>query len=107
MWTEKVTVKHGEWFPFDKHSWDDGGSTNPDAIIEGRKTILKMVKSPSGWRYSPSWGSSFEVVKVGMYDGWPYWKPTPAIGYIGPMGSIEVAFFDNLGPSLITRSSNP
>jgi len=37
------------------------------------------------------------VVHVGMYDGWPFWKPTPAVGYIGPLGSVERAFFFSLG----------
>lgn len=30
------------------------------------------------------------------YDGWPFWKPTPAIGYVGPLGGIEIAFYYEL-----------
>ena len=26
------------------------------------------------------------VIDVGMYDGWPYWKPTPSILITGPLG---------------------
>ena len=27
------------------------------------------------------------VIAVGMYDGWPYWKPVPAVLIAGPIGS--------------------
>jgi hypothetical protein len=39
---------------------------------------------------------SKRVVEVGMYDGWPYWRPVPAVSYVGPLGSIEYAFFNDL-----------
>ena len=28
-----------------------------------------------------------DLIAVGMYDGWPYWKPFPAILIAGPIGS--------------------
>ena len=28
-----------------------------------------------------------EVYAVGMYDGWPFWKPTPALLVSGTLGS--------------------
>lgn len=36
-----------------------------------------------GWQRC-GWG---KVLAVGMYDGWPYWKPTPSVlisGWAGP-----------------------
>ena len=27
-----------------------------------------------------------KLLHVGMYDGWPYWKPTPAVCVYGPLG---------------------
>ncbi len=27
-----------------------------------------------------------EVIDVGMYDGWPYWQPTPSVRTRGPLG---------------------
>ena len=27
-----------------------------------------------------------DLLAVGMYDGWPYWKPTPALCIAGPLG---------------------
>ncbi|KTE23134.1 MULTISPECIES: hypothetical protein [unclassified Sphingopyxis] len=26
------------------------------------------------------------ILAICMYDGWPYWRPTPAIHFIGPLG---------------------
>jgi len=36
-----------------------------------------------------------EVFSVGMYDGWPYWKPTPALLVSGTLGP-EWHFFSDL-----------
>lgn len=47
------------------------------------------------------------VVEVGMYDGWPYWKPTPAISYYGPLGSIEYDFYNNLSAPWRANESQP
>lgn len=45
-----------------------------------------------------------EIYAVAMYDGWPYWKPMPAIHRAGPIGS-EWDFFNSYGvhPNSITR----
>ncbi len=37
------------------------------------------------------------ILQICMYDGWPYWTPTPAIQFIGPLNSAEWAFFDSYG----------
>lgn len=34
------------------------------------------------------------IYAIGMYDGWPYWKPTPAMLVAGPIGS-EWKFFNS------------
>lgn len=28
----------------------------------------------------------YKVVAIGMYDGWPYWSPTPSVCLAGPFG---------------------
>lgn len=28
-----------------------------------------------------------KVIDVGMYDGWPYWKPVPSVQTLGPLGA--------------------
>jgi len=38
-----------------------------------------------------------QIVAICMYDGWPYWIPTPAICFIGPMNSAEWNFFNSYG----------
>lgn len=40
------------------------------------------------------------IIKLCMYDGWPYWKPTPAVFYIGPLKSGEWGFFNSYGASI-------
>lgn len=49
-----------------------------------------------------------EILRICMYDGWPYWKPTPAIFFVGPLKCGEWAHFDSYGvrPSSIARRSS-
>lgn len=113
MRTYTVVERAGEWlgpvdwsYDFDQHSWGPNrGGVNPERVARGREMLRKLVDSPGGWRYSRSGLASFEVVHVGMYDGWPFWRPTPAIGYRGPLGSIEVAFFYDLSEYTCARES--
>jgi hypothetical protein len=41
--------------------------------------------------------SSFHIISLSSYDGWPYWEPRPAICIVGPMGSAEWRWFDSIG----------
>lgn len=88
-WTETKTHREGENMgPVD---W-----THPTA---GDKPELwrEVETNPSEFRYRASGFSSFQIVEMCMYDGWPYWEPRPAFSYIGPMGSVEWAHFDSYG----------
>lgn len=38
-----------------------------------------------------------DVFKLCMYDGWPYWKPTPAIYRASPLGGCEWTHFNSYG----------
>jgi hypothetical protein len=38
-----------------------------------------------------------KILRICMYDGWSYWKPMPAILFIGPMNSAEWAHFNSYG----------
>lgn len=51
----------------------------------GKKTL---ATTDGGW---PRFGWH-EVVDVGMYDGWPYWKPVPSVMTRGPLGGEWHAF---------------
>jgi hypothetical protein len=35
-----------------------------------------------------------DVISVGMYDGWPFWKPTPAMLCSGTLGAEWHFFYD-------------
>ncbi len=37
-----------------------------------------------------------QVVAIGMWDGWPYWRPTPTVAVIGPLGRVEYYHFNEL-----------
>lgn len=88
MKTRMVMERIGEWTtPIDlSYDWLQHRSLNNDVAKIGRDQILKMETGK--WKYRPDF-NSWDVVRVGMYDGWPYWVPTPAIGYIGPLGGIR------------------
>lgn len=38
-----------------------------------------------------------KIDRLRMYDGWPYWKPTPAIFRESPLGGWEWTFFNSYG----------
>lgn len=40
-----------------------------------------------------------ELLAVCMYDGWPYWVPTPAVQFVGPLRCAEWTFFNSIGVS--------
>lgn len=47
-----------------------------------------------------------QVYRVCMYDGWPYWKPTPAVLREGPLGS-EWTHFNSYGFRGVRRKETP
>ena len=50
-----------------------------DAVANGRKVL---ATTDGGW---PKFGFN-EVIDIGMYDGWPFWKPVPSVLTRGPLG---------------------
>jgi len=103
MRTVTTTKRIGEFlgpvdwsYDFNQYAWGtNGAGINPACVAEGVEVLRKMDADPVGWRITSFGFSSFEVVFVGMYDGWPFWRPTPHVGYIGPMGSVEwTPFYD-------------
>ncbi len=45
------------------------------------------------------------ILRICMWDGWPYWKPYPAVAFIGPLNSMEWHHFGSYGmyPDSITK----
>lgn len=47
-----------------------------------------------------------KVMDIGMYDGWPYWRPTPAMFLSGTLGGDWHFFGDIRGVRLEERPKN-
>jgi hypothetical protein len=79
------------------------------------------AKMPEHWRDAEKHPERYEflfsgmltarkVLRLRMYDGWPYWKPTPAILRESPLGGYEWTFFNSYGVnehSLYLRQDAP
>jgi hypothetical protein len=72
-----------DWsYDFTRHDWGDGkGGVNPECSQYGTEQLKKLVSlMESGARCSVScYESEHVVLAVGMYDGWPFWEPTPSV----------------------------
>src|SRR4051812_43307092 len=57
--------------------------------------ILRAISEPGEWEvliaHSDWWKT---VYSVGMYDGWPFWRPTPAMLLSGTLGPEWHFFYD-------------
>lgn len=63
-------------------------------ICDKATALLKKVeKRPRSYLVNVD-GYWRELYSVGMYDGWPYWSPTPALCTSGPFGSEWHFFYD-------------
>lgn len=84
MRTETQTVHIGENVgPVD---WDHPLAKDKPPIWRDAAT------APEGFLYNGR-----TILAVCMYDGWPYWRPTPAIQFVGPLNSAEWAHFNSYG----------
>lgn len=93
---ETVTVRHGE-------------NVGP---VDWEHPLAKDM--PQIWRDAEADPNSYtlngrSILSVCMYDGWPYWKPMPAVHFVGPMGSGEWNFFNSYGvhPDSIEKRDEP
>lgn len=50
-------------------------------VLESHEHIYQAT-TDGGWP-RVGWGT---VLAVGMYDGWPYWRPVPSVMIAGPLG---------------------
>lgn len=104
MRAETVTRYVGEkvgpldWaYDFHQHCWGEGrGGYNPDIMDGAIARLRTLAANPDkyeattdgGWPRC-GWG---KVLDVGMYDGWPYWKPTPSVLIGGAFGAEWCSF---------------
>jgi hypothetical protein len=86
MRTETVTVRHGENMgPID---WEHPKAKDMPPIWR------EAEANPDGFTFTEHRRT---ILAICMYDGWPYWTPTPAVQFIGPLNSPEWSFFDCYG----------
>jgi hypothetical protein len=102
-WQETITHREGEWLgPIDySYDWNQYNTfpNNPEyrlKKIEKLKEIEKLFQAGEKIRiyYDPILAG--ELLEIGMYDGWPFWKPTPAVLLRHWSGS-EVHFWYSVG----------
>ena len=87
-----------DWnYDFDQHKWSDNrGGVNPEIVDEG-KVALKILetKIAEGKPCTVGcYGTRQKVLHVGMYDGWPFWKPTPSVGLESWLGVEWQPFYN-------------
>ena len=90
MRTETVTVRHGEdCGPID---WDH-------EIAKDKPAIWREAEAePESYVYCEDrMIGEREIIAMRMYDGWPYWKPRPALLISSPIVGSEWRFFDDYG----------
>lgn len=97
----KYMVEHraGEWLgPIDwSYDFYKYSSVNEKSIQRRIDMLKTLEENPDRYEATTDggvpkigWG---KVVKIGMFDGWPYWEPTPFIGirHKGSLPHIEKA----------------
>lgn len=89
MITRTYTERIGEYlgpidwdYDFAQHDWHGSrGGVNPEITAASRLLLKKLETDLNQNRECKVWiyGIRHQVIKVGMYDGFPFWKPTPSI----------------------------
>lgn len=107
MRTRTVVEKIGEYlgpvdwsYNFDQHFETCGGMRDKAAYIAQKLDWLrKLADDPTKYEATTDGGSPkfgwHDVVAVGMYDGWPYWRPVPSVCLYGTLGT-EWHSFDSI-----------
>lgn len=80
---EVITVREGEWFNFDpNYNWyqHDAYPNNPETVGKKIKMFEEIYRLYNDGKqikikYDPMLEG--KLLKIGMWDGWPYWKPVP------------------------------
>jgi len=99
MRTETRTVNIGEWLgPVDwSYDFEAQGNTSSDPD-RNKKAAAMLREVEDGLNRGERWmvyayGTEREVLRVGMYDGWPHWKPTPTYLTKTWLGGEEMGWY--------------
>jgi len=57
---------------------DEGRDEECRKHVERLREIVAGIERGEYW-VAECYGVQNPIIDVGMYDGWPYWKPTPSI----------------------------
>ncbi|MGH3427715.1 MAG: hypothetical protein ACRDQZ_09145 [Mycobacteriales bacterium] len=109
MKTRTVVVQEGEhlgpidWsYDFTQHDWGPGRSgINPEHSKQATEWLRALEADPQSYEATtdggwPKMGWS-RVIQVGMYDGWPFWRPVPSVLLSSPLGSEWHSWYDLSG----------
>jgi hypothetical protein len=79
-----------DWsYDFTRHNWGGGrGGINPECSMVATNLLKELQEAiDAGIAMDAQFYSVMQpVVDVGMYDGWPFWQPTPSVCVRGPLG---------------------
>ena len=89
MKTRMVEVREGEllgpvdWsYDFEQHCWGpDKGGTNPLVVARSKEILRRICDAPDAkWEVGLAYSDGlYPLLAVGMYDGWPWWRPVPSV----------------------------
>jgi hypothetical protein len=94
---ETVTNRIGEYlgpidwnYDFAQHNWGPNhGGINPE-LSRKLDWLRELEANPQHYQATTDGGwpkiGWKRVVQVGMYDGWPFWKPVPSVQIAGTLG---------------------
>ena len=93
MKTRTVTEHIGEHLgPIDWSFFESekSGSLNPATLEAAKERLRQLEADPTAFVATTDGGwprvGWKEVLRVGMYDGWPYWRPYPSVQIAGTLG---------------------
>jgi hypothetical protein len=109
MRTRMVEEREGEYlgpvdwsYDFTQHDWHGAsGGVNP-AVTASATELLRKIEG--GIAAGEEWWATTDggwprcgwkrVVQVGMYDGWPFWRPTPSLLLSGMFGGEWASWYN-------------
>lgn len=111
MITRQITVHEGEYLGPVDWSFDFEGfssTINPQCVKQATDMLHELkigdlATTDGGW---PRVGWN-KVIQIGMYDGWPFWKPVPSVCLLGPLGPEWHPWYSLTGVERAARTQEP
>jgi len=96
MKTYQVTKREGEclgpvnWdYDFSKHfeAYACSKDRKKEKCQKQKDKLKKIENNPKAYQVSTYAHCYRDIHKVGMFDGWPYWEPVPAVQIYDPVAN--------------------